>query len=337
MKTKSLLIHAVAVLLALSAQAETLKIKLGTILPRGVQQEIIVRQLAEDWGKASGGTVVLKIAPGAQKDGEAGIVRKLHSRNYQAGLLSATGLSEIEKDVTALQFMPLVFRDWDEVDFVRNQIRDELEAELRAKGYVTLLWADAGWVNFFSNKPATTPEDFKKLKMFCWGNNPKEVAIIRSLGYHSVGLETDAIHSSFASKMIECAPLPPAFALGLQIQTVAPYVVEVKWAPIVGAMVIREDVWNEIPAALQEKLLTLSRKAGEDLRKEGRRFHDGTMAAWRKRPEVHVHTPTADDQALWDELGAELGSRVRGSMVPASIYDEVMRLLHDYRAAKPSE
>jgi len=331
---KSSLVCGLGLLLALAARAETVTIKLGTILPRGVEQDLIIRQLAEDWQKASGGAVRLKVAPGGQKDGEAGIVRKLNSGNYQAGLLSATGLAEIERDVTALQFMPLVFKNWNEVDYVRDHIRDQLEARLRERGFVTLLWADAGWVNFFSSVEAVTPEDFKALKMFSWGGNPDQLAIMKSLGYRPVALETEAIHSSFASGLVECAPLPPAFALGLQIQTVAPYVDEVNWAPIVGAMIVREDVWGRIPAAQQATLLELSRKAGAELRSEGRRFHDETLATWRQRPEVHVHTPTPQEEQLWDELGAELGPRVRDRMVPAPIFDEVMRLLRDYRASR---
>src|SRR5215472_11591014 len=112
---------------ALTLQAEPIDVKLATILPRGVGQDFILRKLAEDWQKTSGGTVTLKISPGGQKDGEAGIVKKLNSRNYQAGLLSAVGLCEIEKDVSALQYMPLTFRTWEEVDFVREKIRGKLE------------------------------------------------------------------------------------------------------------------------------------------------------------------------------------------------------------------
>src|SRR5580765_5980972 len=169
--------------LTFSLGAQTTEIKLATILPRGVGQDFILRKLAEDWKKTSGGSVELKLAPGAQKDGEAGIVKKLNSNNYQVGLLSVGGLSEVERDVTALQLMPLVFRDWDEVDFVREKIRGELEAKLRAKGYVVLFWADSGWVNYFSKEELTTPAGFKKTKMFAWAGNAEQVEIMKSLGY----------------------------------------------------------------------------------------------------------------------------------------------------------
>lgn len=127
MKTIRCLLIASISLLAGRLSGEPVEVKLATILPDKVSQDFILIKLGQDWRKASGGTVELRKAPGGRKDGEAGIVKKLKSGNYQAALLSAVGLCEIEKDVAALQMMPLVFRDWDEIDFVRERIRARLE------------------------------------------------------------------------------------------------------------------------------------------------------------------------------------------------------------------
>jgi len=334
MKTKTQICAVSLLLLALSLRAETLEVKLATILPRGVGQDFIIRKLAEDWQKTSGGAVTLKMAPGAQKDGEAGIVKKLHSKNYQAALLSSVGLSEIEADVSALQMMPLVFRNWDEVDFVRDHIRGKLEDKLRAKGFVVLFWVDAGWVNFFSREKATTPAEFKKLPMFAWAGSTEQVALMKSLGYHPVALETDTIHSHFASRMIESAPLPPVFAMGVQIPTVAPHVLDVNWCPIVGAAIVRADVWKKIPSAVRAKLQPLCDKAAFDIRAEGRRFHDEALVTLRKGPKTQVHTPTPEERAQWAALAIELGPKVRGKLVPEQIFDEVQQLLKEFRAEK---
>ena len=321
-------------LLALSLRAETVEVKLATILPRGLGQDIILRKLAEDWQKASSGAVNLKIAPGGQKDGEAGIVKKLNSRNYQAALLSAVGLTEIEKDVSALQAMPLAFRSWEEVDFVREQIRGKLEDKLRAKGFVVLFWADAGWVNFFSMEKATTPAEFKKMNIFSWAGEAEQVEIMKALGYRPVALETDNIHSSLASGMIQAAPLAPVFAIAVQIPTVASHVLDVNWCPIVGAGIVRKDIWEQVPPEVRKKLQALCDKAGTDIRAEGRRFHDEALATLRKGPKTHVYTPTPEERAQWEALGVELGPRIRGKLVPRPIYDEVLRLLKEFRAVK---
>ncbi|PWU15371.1 MAG: C4-dicarboxylate ABC transporter substrate-binding protein [Verrucomicrobia bacterium] len=318
--------------------AEPLQIDLATILPRGLGQDFVLRKLEQDWGKASGGQVILRHSPGARRDGESGIVKKLRSRNYQAAVLSATGLSDIEPDVAALQNMPLVFQSWDEVDFVREKIRGELEDKLKAKGYVTLFWADTGWVNFFSVRKASTPAEFKRMKLFTWAGDSRQVEIMKSLGYHPIALETEDIYSSFASGMIEAAPLTPTFALGLRIptETKASHVLDINWAPIVGAGIVRKDTWDKIPADLQPKLLALSVAAGAELRAEGRKFNADAMKTLAKGPKTEVIEPIPEEKAQWQELAKDLGPKVKGNIVPAAIYDEVQSLLTQYRAGKKS-
>lgn len=332
MKRKSL-IAGVPLLLAASLCAQTMEVKLATILPRGVGQDFILRKFAEDWRKTSAGTITLKISPGGQKDGESGIVKKLNSKNYQAAMLSTVGLCEIESDVSALQFMPLTFRSWEEVDFVREKIHTRLEDKLRAKGFAVLFWADAGWVNFFSREKAVTPDEFKRLPIFVYANGAEQVELMKSIGYRPVALETENLYSSFASGMIKAAPIPPVLALGAQIPTVAPHVLNINWSPIVGAGIIRMDVWNRIPPEVQTKLQALCDKAGADFRAEGRRFHEESLRTLQRGPKTEVHTPTPAEREQWNAFAVEISPKVRGKIVPAPIYDEVQQLLKEFRAA----
>jgi TRAP-type C4-dicarboxylate transport system substrate-binding protein len=310
------------------------QVKIATILPRGLAQDNVLKKLEEDWAKVSGGAVILKRAPTGQKDGEAGIVRKLRTGNYQAGLLAAVGLSEIEHDVSALQFMPLTFQDWDEVDFVREKIRSRLEDKLRAKGFIVLFWADSGWVNFFSSREGATPADFKAMKLGVWAGSNEQVDLMKAHGYKPVTLEPEDFLSGFGTHMIDAAPIAPTFALGCQIQTVAPYVLDMNWCPIVGAAIIRKDVWEQIPADTQKKLLALCEKAGADIRAEGRRFHNEALETLGKGPKTHLHHTTPAERAQWEKLCEELAPDVRGKMVPSDIYQEVTGLIKEYRTGK---
>ncbi len=51
---------------------------------------------------------------------------------------------------------------------------------------------------------------------------------------------------------------------------------------------------------------------------------------------MNVHAVPPEAQADWNKLRDEVGPKIRGNMVPAAIYDEVQRLLKEYRASKPS-
>lgn len=317
--------------LGLQAAAPPVRVVWGTILPKGLEQETQLQELLQSMNKTAGEAAKFSVAPVSRTDSESTIVKKMGSRTYQAAVLSIAGLSEIHPDVTALQNMPLVFRSWAEVDFVREKLRPELEQMLLSKGYVTLFWSDAGWVNFFSKSAARTPSDFKKLKMFTWGGDIEQITIMKDLGYKPVPLEVSQIYPSLTTGVIECVPMPPTVALASQVQVAAKHMVDVKWAPIVGAAVIRKDTWDKLPESTRTKMLELCHKAGPAMSITGRRLNDQAIVSLQKSG-VTVHKPSAEEMVEWEQLGAQLGPRIRGKIVPAGIYDRTQSLLKEFRA-----
>jgi hypothetical protein len=52
--------------------------------------------------------------------------------------MSVVGLREIEPTVAALQNLPLLFRNWDEVDHVREKMRPAMEKRFLERGFVVV-------------------------------------------------------------------------------------------------------------------------------------------------------------------------------------------------------
>jgi len=84
---------------------------------------------------------------------EADVVRRMRVGQLNAAMMSVIGLSEIDPSVNTLQKMPMVFRSWEELDFVSQTLRPAIERRFRDKGFVVALWAEAGWVRFFCKEP----------------------------------------------------------------------------------------------------------------------------------------------------------------------------------------
>jgi TRAP-type C4-dicarboxylate transport system substrate-binding protein len=251
----------------------------------------------------------------------------------QAALLSVVGLREIEPSIAALQNLPLAFRSWEELDFVREKMRPSMEKKFLEKGYVVLAWGDAGWVRFFSKNPAFSPEDFKKMKFFAWGAEAEQQEIMKSLGYTPVPLEPTDILPSIQTGMINVVPSTPYFALASQIFNTAPNMLEINWAPIVGAFVISKKSWDEMSPETQKVLRASSDKAGQVIRNQARKEVDEAVDAMKKRG-LKVNKPNAEQLKEWQTLSESLYPRIRGKMVPAETFDEVFAHLKTYRTTK---
>jgi TRAP-type C4-dicarboxylate transport system substrate-binding protein len=320
-------------LLAINAQAAEKQLRIGTLATKNSLYHRQLMEVGEAWRNAQGaGSKYLVYTDGSQ-GGEADMVRRMRIGQLQGGLLSVAGLREIEPGIAALQNMPLMFRSWEEVDYVREKIRPAMEKKFLEKGFVVLAWGDAGWVRFFSKEPAFAPNDYKKMKFFAWGSEVEQQEIMKSLGYTPVPLETADILPSIQTGMIDAVPSTPYFALATQVYNTAGNMLELNWAPIVGALVISKKAWDDMSPEAQAAMRDSGQKAGVQMRAKARQEVDEAVEAMKKRG-LTVNRPTSEQMKEWNALAEGLYPRIRGKLMPAETFDEVVGHLKTYRAGK---
>jgi len=313
------------------AAAQTVKIKLATQAPTGSSYHKSLLALREAWRKAASGSVDLVIYPDGKLGSESDTVGLMSLNSVQAAMVTAVGLGEIENGVSGLQSIPMGFHTLEEVDYVGEKLQPLLEQRLLKKGFVVLFWVDAGWVRFFSRKPVVVPNDLKKLKLFSWAGYPEQVEIYQSAGFNPVSLETADILPGLQTGLIEAVPAPPVFANATQIDTRAPHMLELNWAPLVGACIVRRQTWDKIPAATRDPLRQLAAKTGKDIRETGRKESDEAVQAMRKRG-LKVTSVTPAIEAEWRAAAEAVYSKIRGKIVPEDIFDAALGYIKEYRA-----
>ncbi|MFN4342798.1 MAG: TRAP transporter substrate-binding protein DctP [Azonexus sp.] len=320
-------------ILATSALAADKQLRIGTLATKNSLYHRQLMELGEAWRTAQGGNAKYLVYPDGSQGGETDMVRRMRIGQLQGGLLSVVGLREIEPSIAALQNMPLMFRNWEEVDYVREKMRPAMEKKFLDKGFVVLAWGDAGWVRFFSREPAVRPDDLKKMKFFAWGSEVEQQEIMKSLGYTPVPLETGDILPAIQTGMIDAVPSTPYFALATQIYTTASNMLELNWAPIVGALIITKKAWDDLTPEGQAAVREAGAKAGVQLRARARQEVDDAVDAMKKRG-LKVNKPNAEQMQAWNRLADNLYPRIRGKMVPADTFDEVVGHLKAFRAGQ---
>jgi len=309
------------------------QLKIGSLVPKNSLYHRQLMEVGDTWKKSQSGAARFNVFTDGSQGGEAEMVRRMRIGQLQAALLSVVGLREIEPSIAALQNLPLAFRSWEELDYVREKMRPSMEKKFLEKGYVVLAWGDAGWVRFFSKQAAFSPDDFKKMKFFAWGAEAEQQEIMKSLGYTPVPLEPTDILPSIQTGMINVVPSTPYFALASQIYNTAPNMLEINWAPIVGAFIVTKKAWDGMSPEVQTALKTASDKAGVVIRAQARKEVDEAVDAMKKRG-LQVNKPNAEQLKEWRALSEALYPRIRGKMVPAETFDEVFAHLKTYRASR---
>ena len=315
------------------AGAAPMTVTLGTLAPEGTSYHRSLLEMREKGRKAPGGGVNLRIYAGGKMGGDAKMVSQLRLGALDAALLTATGLSEIEPAVAGLQSIPMLFRSLDEVDFIGRKLQPTLDKRMEKAGFVVLFWTDAGWIRFFSKEPVITPEDLKKVKLFSWAGDATYTQLWKSAGFQPVPLETADIVPMLDTGLISCVPMPPFVALATQVYSRAPHLLEVNWAPMAGALVIRKKVWDKIPSEAKQTLRQAAEEAGKSNKAQGRAESDKTVAVMKEKG-VTVHTVSPELEADWRKAAEVFYPKIKGTLVPADVFDEVEWLLHGYRASQ---
>jgi TRAP-type C4-dicarboxylate transport system substrate-binding protein len=325
---------AIAVLVAAhpaSAQAPA-RVRLGTLAPQGTSYHRILQEMGERWRVKANNAVQLTVYAGTMGS-EIEIVRRLRLGQLQAAALTVVGLREIDPAVSALAQIPMMYRTLDESEWVREKMAPDLATRLAAKGVVVLFWADAGWVRYFTRVPVSTPEEFKKLKIFVTAGDKDQFDMMKSAGYPPVSLEYSDALTALQTGMIDAVPTVAFYALAGQYFTIAKYMVEVNWVPLAGATVISKKTFDALTPEQRTALLEAAAEAGPRFQAAGRLEGDSSVATMKRRG-LTVVAPGAA-VAEWRKMAEGFYPQLRGGMVPADMFDEAVRLVAEYRKTHP--
>ncbi len=304
-------------------------IKAATIAPKGSIYHRALQEMGEAYRQKAPGARFI-IYPDSVQGTEADTVRRMRVGQLDASMLTVVGLSEIDPSVAALQYMPMMFRSWEEVDHVREKLRPELEAKLAARGFVVLIWGEGGWVQFFARDPIWTPEEYKRAKIFTWSGDKLQASVMKSLGYTPVSIPLADIGPGLETGMVDTVPIAPLWAMIGQFDRVTKHMLRINWVPIVGATVMRRQTHDAMKPEARDALLAAARKASIELRAHRVRQDEEAIGAMEKRG-LRVRAMTPELEMAWRALAESSYPMVRGTMVPAETFDRVRAILAEYR------
>jgi TRAP-type C4-dicarboxylate transport system substrate-binding protein len=331
---RAALAAALGALVAAPASAQTVTIKMATLVPEGSSWHTILKEVAEKWKTISGGRVVVRLYAGGVAGDDPDVVRKMRLGTLNAGVLTSVGLGEIDKSVYALG-VPMMYDSYEEIYGVLEKMRPSLEQGLEEKGFVSINWVDAGWVHFFAKKPVEKPADLKALKLFAWAGDTQSIELLKSGGFNPVPLPSTELSTALQTGLVQALGTPPQVAVISQYFVHAPYMTDLDWQLLLGGTVVLKEVWEKIPAELHAPLLEAAREAGRKLQQEIRQSAQRDVEAMKKRG-LTVVAVDAKTKAEWRQTAESFYPKVRGPIVPAAAFDQAMKFRDELRAAKPA-
>ena len=311
-------------------------IRLATQAPVNSSWHKALLDMGAEWGTKSGGRLKLTVYAGGTQGAEDATIRMMRPGvdQLQANLLMVSGLSQID-DAFNVFGMPFFFQSDAEAAYVQQRLTPLLEKRLEAKGFRLLCWGSGGWVQLFSKQPLRTLDDVKAAKVYTAAGDDRMVQWYKNNGFHPVALSANDIPAQLklTTGMIDTAPSPPYPALVLQIFRDAKYMLDIRVAPLVGALVMTNTAWNKIGAADQQVVVAAAKAFESRILAEAPK-QDADSVATMKTRGLTVTTVDAKAAAEFRAAAEKLTATMRGNMVPADVYDLALQERAAFRKSK---
>jgi TRAP-type C4-dicarboxylate transport system substrate-binding protein len=307
-------------------------IKIGSIAPSRSPWDKALEKMATDWERISNGAVQVKIYPGGIAGGEQDMIRKMRLGNLQGGVFSTMGLAKVDHSLTVL-CIPFLFHSRDEFNAVFDRMKPTFEKTLEEKGFKTILWTLAGWINFFTKTPIVNPDDLKNLKVSVTADFPEIEQVWKKMGYEVVTGDSNNLMIQLQSGAATAAYLPALVAGSGQFFALVPHMLSPSLAPLVGGLLLSDKAWAAIPADLHQPFLDAVALAARGLYDETMGLEADAVKMMKDNGLI-VHDPPAAALAKWREAAGRAVEGLLGPVFSKEIYDQIVGYIQEYRKTR---
>jgi TRAP-type C4-dicarboxylate transport system substrate-binding protein len=320
---------------SLSAQMPV-NIRLATLAPDNSPWTGALRSMGTAWEKSTDRRVRLTVYAGTIPS-ESSAIARMAVDGLQAATLMVAGLAELDEAFNIFG-VPFFFESDAELVHVQQKLTPLIRERLQARKYHLINWGNAGWVQLFSKQPIRSLADVKAAKLYTTEGNPKMVQWYTSNGFHAVPLAAGEIPKQLKlpTGAINAAPMPPVYAVALQVFKDAPNMLDIRVAPLVGATVMTDSAWNRISPDDRTKILAAASTMEQQINAQAPALDSKSIAAMTS---AGLQVVKLDPKATAEFRSAaeKLSTSLRGEMIPADVFDLADRERDAYRKAKPAK
>jgi TRAP-type C4-dicarboxylate transport system substrate-binding protein len=309
-------------------QAATV-IKIGSIAPDRSPWDKALQEVALDWAKISNGAVELKIYAGGIAGSELDMLRKMRLGTLGGAVFTAMGMVKIDRDVFVLS-TPFLWDSEQEFQYVFEKIKPVFRTQIEEKGFKVLLWTQAGWAYFFTKGKVVYPDDLKNYKISFTTGEPEMEQAWKKMGYQIVPNDLKDLMIGLQSGLVDAFYLPPLLAASGQYFALAPHMLGLPLAPLIGGLVLTDKAWESVPEAYREPMEQALVKVGESLYQSTKDLDNEAIKTMQENG-LGVEKPPADALEKWRAAAAMGIDELTEKAFSKKIYEQVLALIREFR------
>lgn len=229
----------------LAGQAHAMWFKIATLSPEGSIWMEKMRDGAEELARRTNNRVRIKYYPGGVMGDDKSVMRKIRIGQLQGGAFVGGSLSDYYRD-NQIYSLPLFFRSFKEIDYVREHLDKRIMDGFENGGFVTFGIAEGGFAYVMSTVPIRTVEEMRGQKVWIPDNDSMILEAVKAFDITPIPLSIADVRAGLQTGLINTVTTPPIGALALQWHTQIKYLLDEPFLYIFGVLAVDRDAFLKI-------------------------------------------------------------------------------------------
>ena len=327
-------IHALLLSLLLfspsASQGENRVLKVATLAPDGTAWMSEMRKSARIIEKRTGGQVRFKFYPGGVMGSDRNVLRKIRIGQLQGGAVSSGAVAGIYPD-SQIYGLPLLFRSYGEVDYVRSRMDGLIIKGFERRGFVSFGIAENGFAYLMSNNPIRRVDDLKGQKVWVPEGDPISRTLFETAGRSPIPLALSDVLTGLQTGLIETVGTSAIGAIALQWHTAVKYLTDTPLLYTYGMLVIDQRAFRQLKTEDQAIIRDVLEQRVVELNKQNRRDNESARKVLNNHGITFLH-PSPKELDKLRSIAVEATRRLaKKKIYTPAVLETLQRHLSDYR------
>ena len=307
--------------------------KIATLSPDGSSWMVKMREGGKQVAKSTAGRVKFKFYPGGVMGSDKAVLRKIRLGQLQGAAVPGGSLSKFSP-IGQLYTLPLLFRSFDEVDYVRKKMDSLIVEELEKGGFVTFGLGEGGLAYLMTNSEVTHVDQLLNKKVWVPDADRITVKTVRSMGISPIPLAIGDVLASLQTGLIDTVATSPIAAIALQWHTQISHMTDLPLLYFYALLAIDKKSFDHISATDQAIVRKIMSQAFTNIDAQNRKDN---LAAFKAMQTQGIKLARPNNQQLveWRKRSQiAIDKLLHEGVVQKAPYQKMMGYLKRYRTSQ---
>lgn len=228
--------------------------------------------------------------------------------------------------------LPLRFKSFDEIDYVRSHMDQTLIAGFEKSGFVTFGLSEGGLAYAMSKSPVSSVADLRKLKVWVPENDTMGISALQTYGINPIPLSIGDVLTSLQTGLINTVAASPIAAIALQWHNQVDYLTDMPLLYIYAVLAIGNKAFNKISPEDQQIVREVMTRTFKGIDQQNRKDNVAAFAALKNQGIRPIEPDPAHLAEWYDKAEESVQQLVNQEIISKQILDQLNQLLLEFRS-----